>query len=95
MKYCKRLPLTSGLGKFWKKQALHIASGKGVSTEIKDCLITADKREKMMLKYIQKINHYNFTDSMTMDVIKKYKIVFLRLAFKLRYREKNKQKKLE
>ena len=28
----------------------------------------------MMLKYIQKISKGNFTDSMTMGVIKKYKI---------------------
>ena len=27
-----------------------------------------------MLKYTQKINNYDFTDCMTMDVMKKYKI---------------------
>ena len=51
--------------------------------------------KEMMLKYIQKISKGNFTDSMTMGVIKKYKIIFLHQTFKLKYREQNKQKKLE
>ena len=70
MKYCKSLPLISALGKFRWKTVLHIASGKGVSTEIKDCLITTDEKWKeMMLEYIQKINNYIIGDSMTMDVL--------------------------
>ena len=70
MKYCKSFPLISVLGKFRWKTVSHIASGKGVSTEIKDCLITIDeKRKEMILEYIQKINNYNIADSMTMDVL--------------------------
>ena len=52
-----------------KKQLYNIVSGKTVSTEIKDSLITIDEKgQEMMLEHIQRMNEDNVTDSMMMDV---------------------------
>ena len=52
-----------------KKQLYNIVSGKTVSTEIKDSLITIDEKgQEMMLEHIQRMNEDDVTDSMMMDV---------------------------
>ena len=64
--------LNSFLDNLDKNQLYNIVSGKTVSTEIKDRLITIDEKEpEMMLQYIQRTNKDNVTDSMMMDIIKK------------------------
>ena len=55
-----------------KNQLYNIVSGKTISIEIKDSLITIDEQgQEMMLEYIQRMNKDNVTDSCAMDVIKK------------------------
>ena len=52
-----------------KKQLYNIVSGRTVSTEIKDSLITIDEKgQEMMLEHIQRMNEDDVTDSMMMDV---------------------------
>ena len=49
-----------------------------------------------MLKYIQKISKGNFTDSMTMGVIKKYKInYFSSPNFKVQRKEQTKETRIQ
>ena len=89
--------LNSFLDNLDKNQLYNIVSGKTVSTEIKDRLITIDEKEpEMMLEYIQRTNKDNVTDSMMMDINKKkVKKKLLHLTFQLKYRRKEKQEKLK
>ena len=61
--------------KFDKNRLDHTASGKAFSADVWSLLMK--KRKEIILRIQQQINEGNFTDSMTIDVIKKYKIKYI------------------